>query len=264
MAKNLKNLSNIEINPLKYSLTVRFKDRYFTEFLWPQKGERVLDLGCGIGYLLSLFNKSNGRLYGIDISLESLLTARKFVNGFIIRSDVQKLPFRENTFDRIIFADVIEHIPDDCAAIKEIVRISRKNAKIVISTPALEGLITHTWLKHWLHGEEDRYQKDHRLGYSADSLRRLAESNNIWVNKISYTNYYLTEILIGVLKLAFFIKKRKYNSQNDLLNVSNSKAFQIYRHFLFPIFYGIGRVEERIFNNIVKGHCLILYGTIEK
>ena len=264
MDRNLKNLSVNAPNPLKYSLTTRFKERHFLNFLHPLKGEKILDLGCGIGYLLSLFNPSEGQLYGMDMSWESALTAKKQVHGFIIRGDGQELPFKEGTFDRVIFADVIEHIPDDNASIKEIVRVSRTNTKIVISTPALEGLITRTWLKHWLHRDEDQYQTDHRLGYTAKSLRELVESNNIQVDQICYTNYYLTELLVGVLKLAFFMRKRYYNSQHDLITISNNKLFQIYRRFVFPIFYGLGMVEERVFENIIKGHCLILCGTIKK
>ena len=264
MGRNLNSLSVNEINPLKYSLTTRFKERHFIEFLRPKPEDTILDLGCGIGYLLSLFNSSEGQLYGMDMSWESVLAAKKYVQGYFIRGDGQELPFKEDTFDKVIFADVIEHVPDDNASIKEIVRVSRRNAKIVISTPALEGLITRTWLKHWLHREEDRYQKDHRLGYTDESLRDLVEFNNIKIDRIRYTNYYLTEILIGVLKLAFFTKKRYYDSQYDLVSISNNKVFQIYRRFVFPIFYGVGKVEEKLFKNIIKGHCLILCGTVKK
>ena len=228
------------------------------------EGERILDLGCGIGYLLSLFNSSEGQLFGMDMSQESVLTAKKYVNGFIIGGDGHKLPFKANTFDHVIFADVIEHIADDVSCLKEVVRVSRKNARIVISTPALEGLITRTWLKHWLHGEEDQYQKDCRLGYTAEALMKVACVNNIRVDQIIYTNYYLTELMIGLLKLAFFIKKNKYNSQNDLFNIADSKVFKTYKHLVFPVLYGLGRVEERICKNIIKGHCLILCGTVEK
>ncbi|MDY6861524.1 MAG: methyltransferase domain-containing protein [Thermodesulfobacteriota bacterium] len=264
MARNLQNLSLDKINPLSYSLTTRFKDRYFLKYLWPENTERILDIGCGIGYLLSLFNSTQSLKVGMDLSFESLRTAKNFVYGQMVCGDGQILPFKDNTFDRIIFADIIEHVFDDSSSLKEIVRVSRKNAKVVISTPALEGLITRTWLKHWLHGDKDRYQRDYRPGYTAESLGKLAESNNIHINKISYTNYYLTELLIGLLKLAFYIKKRDYNSQNDLVNIADNKVFWFYRRFIFPLFYNIGRVEEHICKNVLKGHCLILCGIVEK
>ncbi len=167
-------------------------------------------------------------------------------------------------FDRIIFADVIEHLPNDNASLKEVMRVSRRNAKIVISTPALEGLITRTWLKRWLHRVDDRYQRDYCPGYTAESLRNLAKAHHIRVDRIRYTNYYLTEILVGILKLAFFIKKRHYDSQNEIEHIAKDRIFRIYRRFIFPIFYWIGRVEESICRNIIKGHCLILCGTVDK
>ena len=78
------------------------------------------------------------------------------------------LPFATDSFDKVIFADVIEHVPDDHQALGEIVRVAKQGARIVISTPALEGVFTETWLKTYLHGEEDEFQKNYREGYTTE------------------------------------------------------------------------------------------------
>jgi len=251
-------------NPLKYSLSTRFKEKYFIDFLWPDNKERVLEIGCGLGYLLSLFEPSNGDLYGLDISLSSLIVAKKMVKANFVLSDAQILPFKNNSFHKILFADVLEHLADDSEVLKEIYRICKHSSFFVISTPALEGLITKTFLKHWMHGEDDLYQKDYKKGYSAYQLKKILAKNNFIVKKINYSNFYLTEILMLLLKLGYFLKKRRYASQEDLISINESSLFKVYKKYIFPIFFLLGKIEEIFLKNFIPGHCLIISCVVEK
>jgi ubiquinone/menaquinone biosynthesis C-methylase UbiE len=66
---------------------------------------KVLDIGCGIGYLSILFDN----YVGIDISREALTIARKNTNGNYIIASANNLPFRPDSFDTCISYDFIEH-----------------------------------------------------------------------------------------------------------------------------------------------------------
>lgn len=251
-------------NPLKYSLTTRFKERQILRLLDIKPGERLLDVGCGIGYLSSLARARGAEIVGIDMSHQALLHAREQVEGDFVVAGAGGLPFAADSFDKVIFADVIEHVPDDHQALGEIVRVAKQGARIVISTPALEGVFTETWLKTYLHGEEDEFQKNYREGYTTESLQELMRDCSIENRETTYTNFFVSEILLGITKLAYASQKTRYNSQADLVDVAGSWLFKVYRTLVFPVFLGLGRIEEMAVGSWAKGHCLIVGGTVQK
>ncbi|MDE0939414.1 MAG: class I SAM-dependent methyltransferase, partial [Pirellulales bacterium] len=71
-------------NPLKYSLTTRFKERQILRLLDIRPGERLLDVGCGIGYLSGLASSCGAQIVGIDMSRKALVHAREqLLGGFV-------------------------------------------------------------------------------------------------------------------------------------------------------------------------------------
>ncbi len=251
-------------NPLKYSLTTRFKERQILRLLDIQPGDRLLDVGCGIGYLSGLARARGAHVVGIDMSHRALVHARERVEGDFAAAGAGGLPFADNSFDKVIFADVIEHVPDDGVALEEIVRVAKAGAVIVISTPALEGVFTETWLKTYLHGEDDEFQKNYREGYTTDSLCQLMQAQSIANTRVAYTNFFLSEILLGVTKLAYASQKERYNTQADLVDVAESWLFKVYKRAVFPVFLALGRLEELLVRRWAKGHCLIVGGSVCK
>jgi len=115
-----------------------------------------------------------------------------------------------------------------------------------------------------LHGEEDQYQKNYREGYTAESLAAIMQDCHIGDNKVVYTNFFISEIFLGVTKLSYALKKKSYNSQADLVDLAQSTSFKIYKSLVFPVFLLLGRLEERLVRRWIKGHCLIVGGTIYK
>lgn len=108
--------------------------------------DHFLDIGCGSGYLLNQSVCKRG--VGTDISDLMVKTAWKNCknNGkkFIVQSDVENLPFKNSSFDKIVSTEVIEHILHPIALLEEIARVSKDNALIVITIPH-ERLIN--WIK---------------------------------------------------------------------------------------------------------------------
>ncbi|MBI4489905.1 MAG: methyltransferase domain-containing protein [Deltaproteobacteria bacterium] len=252
-------------NPLKYSLTTRFKDRHILRLLAPAPGEKVLDVGCGIGYLLGLAVQSGTRVFGIDLSPVALKKAVSFLGERTFScASAANLPFRDGYFDKIIFADVIEHVADDGMALAEITRVCREGASIVVTTPEIEAPFTETRMKTLLHSESDELLKNIRDGYSLDKLSTLMRSRGIEVQEVVYTNFYLAELMLGLTKVCYYLKNRSYKTQADLVRTARSPLFNIYKRLVFPVFLGIGRAEEWFLQGRCKGHCLIIQGQVEK
>ncbi|MEE3233042.1 MAG: class I SAM-dependent methyltransferase [Candidatus Latescibacterota bacterium] len=254
----------MKINPLRFSLTTRFKERHIFQMLNIKSGERILDVGCGIGYLCGLAKIRGANIVGIDMSTEALRYSQSTLQGSFVCAGAGTLPFSDNQFDKIIFADVIEHVPDDNLALQEIVRVAKPTASVVVSTPELESLFTKTRLKTFLHDDDDQYQKNYREGYTTNSLCELMKQNSIDIQRVAYSNFFLSEILLGITKLAYASQRQQYNSQSDLVIISDSWMFWIYKTIIFPCFLGLGLLEDLVCRRWVKGHCLIVSGKVLK
>ncbi len=113
-----------------------------------QDGSTVLDLGCGKGrHLHRLYYYRKCHVVGLDLSLNELkITYQGFekypdVNEEeerrfdLMAGDALRLPFKDKIFDNLICSEVLEHISDYDAVIKEIHRITKPGAKIGISVP---------------------------------------------------------------------------------------------------------------------------------
>src|SRR4030042_3032670 len=92
--------------------------------LHPLRNEKILDAGCGTGYLLNFITSKTAVGIGIDISEDAINTARNRYPHLIFKTgELTKLPFADNSFDKIICFNVIEHIGDQDKSIQELVRI---------------------------------------------------------------------------------------------------------------------------------------------
>jgi ubiquinone/menaquinone biosynthesis C-methylase UbiE len=89
-----------------------------------------------------------------------------------------ELPFADNTFDLITALDVIEHLDDDVAGLKEIRRTLKLGAPAVIYVPAFMAL--------W--GPNDD-QSGHKRRYRLPELQAAAEKAGLKVERISYSNF---------------------------------------------------------------------------
>lgn len=120
---------------------------------------RVLEIGCGDGSLLSLFQGNTNKLYGCDISENAIQLAKKkfgdiaiFNIGDIIRLD--SLPGGE--FDCIICSEVLEHIENDELAIENLYHKLKKGGYLIVTVPHIKKY----WLPlDWVDGHVRRYEK---------------------------------------------------------------------------------------------------------
>ncbi|MSR84715.1 MAG: class I SAM-dependent methyltransferase [Candidatus Latescibacteria bacterium] len=251
-------------HPFDCSLTTRFKAVHVLDFLKPRSGDTLLDVGCGLGYFLNNLARSGVQGWGLDYSHKSLSLARRLCSGYFAQGDAQVLPFRDNIFDRIVFTDVLEHVADDRAALREIVRVARPGARLALVTPGVRGALSRTRWRRLFHDEEGTPEFDQRAGYTPEGLRQLLEEEGIRVQDQRQTLIFFGEFFLQLTKCYLARKQVRYQTQGDLLEITDTWAYRLYRRLLFPVFWRIGRLEERLLGRWVEGHSLIALGVVDK
>jgi SAM-dependent methyltransferase len=111
-------------------------------------GDRLLDLGCGAGRHTFEALRRGADVVALDQNADDLSAVEAKVTelaaeGYFpqppgpvtVEGDALALPFDPETFDRVLASEILEHIPDDRAAIAEIVRVVKPGGLVAVSVP---------------------------------------------------------------------------------------------------------------------------------
>lgn len=99
-------------------------------------GRGVLNAGAGQGTMSSRLEALGFDVTSVDSSPSAVAVLRNRVAGQVLGADVTALPFRDAHFDAAVLGEVLEHVEDDRAALREVARVVRPGGLVVISVPA--------------------------------------------------------------------------------------------------------------------------------
>jgi len=118
-------------------------DQRLTPVLKMVEGEKILDVGCGVGEIAKYVSQKNFKVHGIDVLESSIRIAKEFNNSentlFEVR-DLLKEPFSQSCFDCVIFLETIEHVENPAEFLREFHRILRPDGCVILSTPNATSL----------------------------------------------------------------------------------------------------------------------------
>ncbi|MGZ3569747.1 MAG: class I SAM-dependent methyltransferase [Thermodesulfobacteriota bacterium] len=161
------------------SLVKKYETELILDLLRPEKGEVILDAGCGTGIFTLDILSSGPKVIGLDISLPMLIQAGKKLDGFpfrIVVADMLDLPFPEGSFDKVVSITALEFIRDAEAAIRELFRVTRRGGTIVVAT--LNSL--SPWAAKRIAEAKERHSIFERAIFrSPDDLRSLAPAEGV-------------------------------------------------------------------------------------
>ena len=104
-----------------------------------QRPERILDMGCGVGYLISeIQSKTRAKVVGVDLSRSAVEGAKNMFPGLsLVRADFLKPPLTPGSFDWILAINVIEHLEghQQIDFLETVERLLREDGALVLSTP---------------------------------------------------------------------------------------------------------------------------------
>lgn len=123
-------------------------------------GGHVLNAGCGAGSFSLTLLDAGYRVTSVDASerfvehLAGELERRRRADSPVEVADLHALRFADASFDGIVSGEVLEHLTDDHAAVRELVRVLRPGGVLAVSVPANPW--RYDWTDHWA-GHERRY-----------------------------------------------------------------------------------------------------------
>ena len=121
----------------KGRLVDKIEKEVMYEFLKPQPGMEILDIGCGTGNLSLELARLGARVTGVDISEPMLAIARQKalrekLDVKFYKADVHDLPFDDETFDAVVSLSALEFVSDLGEALKEAYRVLKHGGRLVI------------------------------------------------------------------------------------------------------------------------------------
>ncbi|MGE3147537.1 MAG: class I SAM-dependent methyltransferase [Pseudorhodoplanes sp.] len=133
----------------------------------PSPTGRVLDIGTSTGTNLRLLRDEHFvNVVGLDNSDIAIRYCAEKGLGRVEKGDIGALPFADASFDFVLATDVIEHVDDDLAALREIHRVLKPGGRVLISVPAFPSL--------W--GLQDRVAQHKRRYRARPLLARIASA----------------------------------------------------------------------------------------
>ena len=190
----------------------------------PQKGDFILELGCGEGERLKNYEKICS-VRGIDISQKMLEQAtRNLSKGKVIFANMENLPFEDEVFDKVVAVYSMVYSPNKLKVMKEVSRVLKQNGEFIVYEPnkislkVLQSFLASVKLS--ISGEKTKALHHKiliRKSLSYLQFKKLGSKANLnisyWRGHFSYhlallaiNNNILTDITLFIFKILLYRK----------------------------------------------------------
>jgi SAM-dependent methyltransferase len=159
-------------------------------------GRRFLDIGCGGGAMAAAL-KATGAAHvaGIESNPSAAARARDRVDELVEGSVLEvPLPFAAGEFDYLIFADVLEHLPDPAAAIRRCLPYLARDGRVIVSVPNMRFYLVLLRLifDRWSYTDAGIRDRTHLRVFTRRSLLATLAAERLVVERLE-RNYRLVE-----------------------------------------------------------------------
>ena len=184
---------------------------------------KILDVGCGTGANLKML-ATYGQAEGVDISSQAVDFCRERGLNSVKLGAIEHLPYETDSFELVTALDVIEHLDDDVAGLREIRRVMRRDGRLLLFVPAFMFL--------W--GVQDDVS-NHRRRYTLPGLLKAVKTAGFEVEWASYANisFFLPVLIVrSVMRWLGLRAATEYGINISLMNGLFSWLFAAERFVL--------------------------------
>lgn len=250
MGEGDEELSEAQIWALKlYSRSPlkQEKNRQISALLPDLTGKACLDVGSDNGVISYLLRQSGGHWYSCDLDEGTVQAIKSLVGERVDQIAPTGVPYQDDQFDLVVLVDILEHLEDDGAFVKEIIRILKPGGEVIVNVPnPKEGLLRKF---RYVLGQTDEEHGHVRPGYTPEALADLL-GNQFTISVVRhYSRLFsvLTDTLVtfglDLLKGGARGKKGRVVTTDELAKMK--KSFMIFS-LVYP-FIAIMVLLDRLF-----------------
>ena len=159
-------------------------------------GSRILDVGCGAGALSAALRKA-GAVYlaGVELEPRAAAAAREVVDVLVEGSILDcPLPFSPGEFDYLVFADVLEHLPQPDRALERCLPYLAPHGRVIVSVPNMRFYLVLLRLlaDRWSYTDSGIRDRTHLRIFTRGSLERMLARHGLEIERLD-RNFRLVE-----------------------------------------------------------------------
>ncbi len=214
---------------------------------------RILDAGCGTGGMLSWLERRHAvDVVGMDLSPDALDFSQQRGHRALVQGSVTCLPFRDRSFDLVMSADVLQHVPDppgEKAALEETYRVLSPGGYVYVRTNSAFAFGAPTGAPT-VDGVSD-YRR-----YERGQLARLIEAAGFTVERVTYANSLPS--LLAITRQRLRGQGRTAHGQNPGLGVQvRPPTMRWVDHALSALLHAEAWYVTKLGRGLPFGHTLL-------
>lgn len=201
-----------------------------------EKRGKLLDVGCGNGFLAEKLKNIGYEVYGMDVSLNQVKRARKSGIKAVKASAEEKFNYKNNYFDVVVLSEVLEHLfePENC--LRECYRVLKKNGMLIIGIPntsCLQARLAMFFLGESQFVTYPYVTHPHIRMFSRGSILKLLKKYNFKVKEIWGANWFSVRYTRKNAEILDENKNPVEFNWTGLLRVLFWMKWNIFSHFPF-------------------------------
>ncbi len=159
--------------------------------LIPEDASTILEVGCAAGMTGKELKKRPGVFVaGVENDPEAARLARQVLDD-VVEGNIEEmdLPYAENSFDCILFADVLEHLIDPLAVLKKMRKYLKPQGTVVASIPNVQfmGLVHHLVEGNWTYQKEGILDETHLRFFTFKEIEKLFSQAGFEIGQVDET-----------------------------------------------------------------------------
>ena len=234
-ADSFEKLYKVEEDNFWFKSRNKVIQNLFSKYLGKAKQAKVLEIGCGTGYVLTGLKNAfpSYSLMGSEIHLKGIEFAKKRLPEVeFIQLDATNIPFKEE-YDAIGAFDVLEHIDEDVEVMKNVHQSLKKEGLFFISVPQ--------YMFMWSKADDVAF---HKRRYTRSEMKQKLES-------VGFEVKYLSSFVFTLFPLMYI--SRKLNGKDEKKEATEEDSYEFgISPFLNKTFSAFMKIDEFLIKNGAK------------